>query len=197
MKNLFVFDVEATSLYGVAFAFGAVVYELIETRISNAPRGIKPNERYCNATGRDLYPSTIKKEWVQIDSIELLSKESLVDCVDWVKENVLPSLREMPTCETNVELRTKFYEFYMKHKDSCDIYSDVNFPVETNFLSVVVKDDLDNSQWNMPYPLLDVSNFVDVSIDRVEKYQKETGISLRKHNPLDDSIASAYCFLNR
>lgn len=197
MKNLFVFDVESTSLYGIGFAFGAVVYELIETRTSNVPHGVKPNERYCNATGRVLYPSTTKIEWKQIDSIELLAKESVSECVGWVKENVLPSLLKMPTCETNVDLRTKFYEFYMKHKDSCDIYSDVNFPVETNFLSAVVKDDLNNRQWNMPYPLLDISNFINVNIDRAEKYQKETGILLRKHNPLDDSIASAYCFINK
>ena len=163
MKNLFIFDVESTSLHGTGFAFGALV---------STPAG------------------------EIIDSLELLSKESLTLCVDWVKENVLPSLNSMPTCETNVELRTKFYEFYMKHKDTCDIYSDVNFPVETNFLSDVVRDDLDNRQWNMPYPLLDISNFVDVNIDRAEKYQKETSNALRKHNPLDDSIASLYTFLN-
>jgi len=42
-----------------------------------------------------------------------------------------------------------------------------------------------------------ISNFVDVAIDRAEEYKELTGAVLRKHNPLDDAIASAYCFLNK
>jgi hypothetical protein len=133
----------------------------------------------------------------EIDRFELLSLEGKEKASPWVKENVMPSLSDMPTCETDLELRNRFFEFYMKHKESCDVYSDVNYPVETNFLSSVVNDDLKNREWLMPYPLNDIAMFIDVNIDRCEFYQKETGNRLRKHNPTDDSIASLYCLLNK
>lgn len=126
-----------------------------------------------------------------IEKFELLSKEGAGKVGEWVKENVLPNLSDMPTCDTDEELRTAFYEFYMKHKENSEIWSDCNFPVETNFLSAIVNDDISAREWNMPYPLKDVSTLVSVDIDRCEKYPSE----LRKHNPLDDSIASLYCLI--
>ncbi|MFQ5447943.1 MAG: hypothetical protein ACE5FF_13525 [Saprospiraceae bacterium] len=97
----------------------------------------------------------------------------------------------MPACKALKELRTRFYGFYLKHKDSADIFSDVNFPVETNFLSTVVADAPEERAWNMPYPLYDIANFVPLDIDRTEA----CGIpGLRKHHPLDDAMASAYCY---
>lgn len=155
-NNIFVFDVESTSLHGSGFAVGAIV---------------------------------VNKNKVEIDRFELLSIEGATKANDWVKENVIPNLKDMPTCAYDFTLREKFYEFYMKHKETAEIWSDCNFPVETNFLSEIVKDDIEARQWNMPYPLKDISTIIDIEIDRV----KECGISgLRKHNPLDDSIASAY-----
>lgn len=133
----------------------------------------------------------------EIDRFELLSLEGKEKAGDWVKGNVIPNLSDMLTCKTDLDLRNRFFDFYMKHKDSCDIYSDVNYPVETNFLADVVSDDMNNREWSMPYPLHDIAMFVDMSIDRCEKYAKETGKKLRKHNPTDDSIASLYCFINR
>lgn len=131
----------------------------------------------------------------EIDRFELLSLEGKANANDWVKKNVIPNLQDMKTCETDLELRNEFFKFYQKHADSCNVYSDVNFPVETNFLSAVANDDLINRKFSMPYPLFDIAMFVDVSIDRCEKYEKETGKQLKKHNPTDDSIASLFCFL--
>lgn len=160
MKNIFMFDVESTSLYGTGFAVGAVVYSREDKKI--------------------------------IDKFELKSRESEWTAGDWVKENVIPFLSDMESVETDLELRDKFYEFYMKHRNTSEIWSDVNFPVESNFLADVVSDDENNRMWNMPYPLKDVSAFVDVEIDRAEK----SGIKdLRKHNPFDDTLASLYCLL--
>jgi hypothetical protein len=132
----------------------------------------------------------------EIDRLELLSLEGKEKAGDWVKKNVIPNLQDMPTCNTDLELRNKFFDFYMKHKESSNIYSDVNYPVETNFLAAVVADDLKTREWSMPYPLFDIAMSVDINIDRCEKYAIETGKALRKHNPADDSIASLYCFLN-
>ncbi len=158
MKNIFLFDVESTSLHGTGFAVGALV---------------------SDANGTIL------------EKFELLSLEGSIKVGDWVKDNVLPNLSDMPTCETDIELRTAFYEFYMKHKETSEIWSDCNFPVETNFLSAIVNDDIEKREWNMPYPLKDVSTLVSVDIDRCEKYPT----ILRKHNPLDDSITSLYCLM--
>jgi hypothetical protein len=162
--NILVFDVESTSLHGIGFAVGAVVLD---------------------------------RNGEEIDRFELLSKEGAGLVNDWVTENVIPHLQDMPTCFDLTELRTKFYEFYIKHKEDSEIWSDCNFPVETNFLSAIVNDNPEERQWNMPYPLKDISTIVDIEIDRTETYKEECSISLsdvklRKHNPLDDSIASAY-----
>jgi hypothetical protein len=158
-NNIFVFDVESTSLFGTGFAVGAIVMN----------------------------------EWTQeIDRFELLSEEGMAMANDWVRENVIPSLKDIPTCKTDLELRNKFYDFYLKYKNTCEIWSDCNFPVETNFLGLVALDDFENRQWMMPYPLKDVSTIVDINIDRMA----ECGVTeLRKHNPLDDSIASGVILL--
>lgn len=158
-KNIFLFDVESTSLHGTAFAVGAVVVNI---------------------------------DGLEIDRFELLSKEGAEKANDWVKENVIPNLLDMPTCKTDKQLRNDFFIFYLKHRETAEIWSDVNFPVETNFLHSIVNDFPNEREWIMPYPLFDVSTLVDVNIDRLS----ECGIKgLRKHNPLDDSISSVYTLL--
>ncbi|MCF8245532.1 MAG: hypothetical protein K9J37_13660 [Saprospiraceae bacterium] len=127
-----------------------------------------------------------------LDQFELLAEEGIPMCGDWVQENVLPHLGDLPTCKTSKELRDRFFQFYQQHKGTADIFSDVNFPVETNFLSAIVADDPEKRQFEMPYPLYDVANFVDVNIERFAA----CGIpNLRKHHPLDDALASGICYL--
>ena len=145
-----------------------------------------------HGTGFACGAIVVNKDGLEIDRFELLSQEGSKKVGDWVKENVLPSLADMPTCETDIELRTSFFDFYMKHKETAQIWSDVNFPVETNFLSAIVNDNIEEREWSMPYPLKDASTIVDVNIDRCEKCGIE---GLRKHNPLDDSRASVSMLL--
>jgi hypothetical protein len=127
-----------------------------------------------------------------IDSFELKANTNISS--DWVKENVLPHLENMPTCPTCKELRTRFYEFYMKHKDTCYIYSDCNYPVETNFLNDIVQDNKLRC-WDMPFPLMDIATSDNINMSRSELYKKETGRTLREHNPLDDAKASLHFLL--
>ena len=162
MKNIFIFDVEATDLYGVGFCVAAIV-------------------------------ATQKGEI--IDQFCLMSIESISECCDFVKTKVYPALKDIPCCDTNKELREKFFNFYMKYKE-CQIWSDVNFPVETKFLHDVVLDDTENRMWNMPYPLLDMSTIVNVNIDRHNEYKRDNpDKKLMMHNPLDDCKASLHCLL--
>lgn len=145
-----------------------------------------------HGTGFAVGAIVVNKGGSEIDRFELLSKEGAGKANDWVKENVLSNLSDMPTCETDKDLRNAFYDFYMKHKETAEVWSDVNFPVETNFLSAIVNDNVSEREWSMPYPLKDASTIVDVSIDRCA----ECGIEgLRKHNPFDDSRASVYFLL--
>lgn len=128
----------------------------------------------------------------EIDRFELLSNEGILKAGQWVKENVLPYILDMPRCNTNLELRNSFYNFYLKYKDNSEIWCDCGFPVETNFLNQIVNDDLEERQWKMPYPLKDISTLIDIDIDRA----KECGLEgLRKHNPFDDSLSSGICLL--
>jgi hypothetical protein len=166
-KNIMVFDVESNGLYGEGFAVGAVVSD-------------------CKGN--------------ILDKLELKSAEGEQNVTsNWVKENVLPHLGNMPVVQTNIELREAFYKFYMKHKDTCVIYSDVNYPVETNFLTAVVNDNLSEREFIMPCPLMDIANVNNIDIDRIKFYEKKNAFyiaqspatrKLRKHNPLDDAIAS-------
>jgi len=134
----------------------------------------------------------VNRGGTEVDRFELKSKEGEQLANDWVKQNVIPRLEDMPFCNTDRELRDAFYDFYMKHKETAEIWSDCNFPVETNFLSEIVKDDFEGRQWTMPYPLKDISTIVDIDIDRAI----ESGMTeLRKHNPLDDARASVYFLL--
>ena len=127
-----------------------------------------------------------------VDEIQLMSTESLSICCHWVKKNVLPMLTEMPTCETDYQLRSTFWDFYQKWKVKAEIWADASFPVETQFLLKVAKDDLANREFAMPFPLYDVANFIDVSLDRI----KLSGLrNLNQHNPTDDSKASAIAII--
>ncbi len=144
-------------------------------------------------TGFAVGAVVVNEDGEELDKFYLMSEEGAAKASDWVKENVLPKLIHYPTCSTDNELRHEFFGFYLKHKDTADIYSDVNFPVETNFLTAVYNDYPKDREFMMPYPLLDVANFVDVKIDRI----KECGIpNLMAHNPLHDSRASAALLIN-
>lgn len=123
-----------------------------------------------------------------IDKLELVATDPMQKASAWVRINVIPALELFNTVTTGKELRQAFYEFYQKHKQYSIIVADCAFPVETNFLSAVAADDLEKREFEMPYPLYDIANFVHVDIVRSSIVNKP----LRKHNPYDDCLASYY-----
>jgi len=125
----------------------------------------------------------------EVDSFLLKSFEGEKDSCEWVKTNVLPWLKDYPAVATGTELRNRFWKFYLEHKDDCEVWADVAYPVETNFLEEVYRDDPENRAFAMPYPLCDISSHVDVNVDRV-KFSELMG--LEKHNPFHDALASAF-----
>jgi hypothetical protein len=116
---------------------------------------------------------------------------------------------------TQKEMRDAFFDDYMKWKNAgvgIDIYSDVGFPVETNFFSAVIADGNGLRDWDGPFPLKDVAPTItdkrllaEVEGDAAQKNKDGvttdidrnvySGLTdLKKHNPLDDARASAYSF---
>lgn len=135
-----------------------------------------------------------KKSGHLIDNFQLLSLEGEQKAGPWVKENVLPALKQLPVCDTQRQLRDTFFNFYLKYKDIADFWSDVNYPVETNFLAAVVADDPEKRQWAMPYPLYDLGTILNVEFNREELIGEG---DWQKHNPLHDAIISLKCLLNQ
>jgi hypothetical protein len=138
------------------------------------------------------------------EKFECLALEGLDKCCTWVTENVLPALVGMRAVKTKAQMYSDFWDFYTKckkHDPNFEVWVDVSFPVEVNFLLEVAKADY-NRESKMPYPLLDISTIVDTIVDRVAVYEKDNaawilqdpnGRKLRKHNPMDDCIASLHC----
>jgi len=163
MTNLLCFDCESIGLWGETFAVGAVVLDISSGEV--------------------------------LDRFEILN-ESLLPAAamnEWVNEHVLPHLTNMERCQSSIALRESFFRFLQAHKQTAEVWVDVGFPVETNFLAAVAHDNLEKRFWEMPYPLHDVSNFVDINIDRIAS----SGLlNLRQHHPTEDALASATCYLN-
>lgn len=132
----------------------------------------------------------------KIDEFAMIAQEAIPLCNDFVKENILYLLKDIPSVATIVELRTHFYNFMQKHRHHAEFWSDVNFPVETNFLAAIVKDDPGPREWEMPYPLKDASNFLPIDLDRHATANKTYLDRLDKHNPIHDCIASYICLRN-
>ena len=108
-----------------------------------------------HGTGFAVGAIVVNRGGTELDRFELLSKEGAEKANDWVKQNVIPNLSDMPICKTDKELRDAFFNFYLKHKETAEVWSDVNFPVETNFLHAIVNDAPKEREWSMPYPLFD------------------------------------------
>ena len=56
-----------------------------------------------------------------IDQFELLSIEGASKASEWVQDNIIPNLKDMPTCAYDYTLRNLFFEFYMKHKNQSSL----------------------------------------------------------------------------
>ena len=164
LKKVFMFDVESDGLHGEGFAFG-VVKAYITTD------GYVVIDRHAAAAG----------------------VEEVKD--QWVKENVIPGLKkaidagEVEVLEDSIALRNKFWDLMQQaKKEGYEIWSDCNWPVETNFLSACIADDPESRAWEGPYPLKDLATLLDINISREEL----SGLKY-DHNPVHDAEASVVC----
>lgn len=174
--KIMIFDVESDGLFGEGFAVSAIILNI----------GVGDS---CKI----------------VDCLNVKCSIQIKD--DWVRENVLPHLDYMETVYTVKEVRDRFYDFYKKYiYDLKHIYSDCNFPVETNFVSAMVMDNLQERQTEMPYPLEDICTRKNRDINRKQHYIQKNAQYIvmdvatrmpQQHNPLWDCICSAYFLLNK
>jgi len=118
---------------------------------------------------------------------------------DWVKENVISNLTCLQQFSSRKQMRNAFWDFWMKHKDSCICISDFGVPVESGFFKQCVMDDLNNRQWNAPYPLHEVETLliakgVEPDTNRI-KYSEIDPNAVKQHNPVDDALVSGLCWI--
>ena len=119
---------------------------------------------------------------------------------DWVKENVLPQMENIPENYSSYEeLLKAFIAFYLQHKDGADVIVHMGLPVEARVLidahSMGILGD-----WDAPYPLIDICAFPEIGTS-VDSYNKEHGLDLflpdvegGTHNPLYDSYAALVAY---
>lgn len=179
------FDVESAGLHGDGFAYGYVVTGVDKT--TGELTVLDEGEKYSIEGGKQAQ----QHEWVAKNVLPSLPLTPFLDnevSAEPLPETIVP---------TNRELRDAFFKVYSDWKSKgAEIYSDVNWPVETGFLSAVMQDDLPARNFAGPFPLKDASHVLchiepdPMKLDRWE-YARLPG-ARRPHNPLDDAKASAF-----
>jgi hypothetical protein len=184
MKNYFCVDAETDGLYGEVWAIGAVVMD-----------------DKCQI----------------VDSFECcIRNPQLKD--QWVIDNILgvvtSSIKDENKIDNYDDMLQKFWDFWMKHRESSICIVDVGYPVESHLFRVCVDKNRQERQWNGPYPTHEVATMlfakgINPDINRIEFVENhlknnkyETALlyiqfehhKTRKHNPLSDAYISCLCF---
>jgi hypothetical protein len=116
----------------------------------------------------------------------------------WVKEHVIPHVTDLAKYNTIEQLRDDFWQFFTRHKDTCNVWSDIGVPVESNFIRECIEQISPDNVFTGPYPLHEVATFllangIDPDINRVE--YAGTDITGNAHNPIYDATISAMCIM--
>jgi|ADurb_Oil_03_Slu_FD_contig_21_1035045_length_699_multi_8_in_0_out_0_1 hypothetical protein len=118
---------------------------------------------------------------------------------EWVRENVLPQMTEIPVTHQNYEqLLADFAKFYLAHKEGADVIVHMGYIVEAKVLRDMRELGL-IGEWDGPFPLYDVSgNLQAAGADpvSVDQFAAKHGIDVAEfeggtHNPLYDSAVTA------
>ncbi len=121
---------------------------------------------------------------------------------EWVKENVLPKIQNIPVTHTDYDsLLASFADFYNANRKDADVIVHMGFIVEVKILRDLHERKL-IGDWDAPYPLYDISgNLQAAGADptSVDKYVAEHNLSVGEfeggtHNPLYDSAVAAVVY---
>ena len=168
-RYVFCLDVESNGLYGDGFAYAVVVIEY------NSKKKIEEKTGYY-------------KEYTITDEFTI--------------NNVLPMLEDLEIYNSLEDMRSSFWNIYLEYFSNrshyygkVDFLVDNGFPVESNFLSSCVKDNIKRIN-NSPFPVYDVATLlkfkgISNTIDRMYY----SNLDKKKHNPINDAEASARCWI--
>lgn len=165
MKKILVFDVESVGLQGEGFAVGWVLLDKAGTEIDSGYAACPSDAAAGTAADRK-----------------------------WIEKNIVPHLPQ-PMLATPRQVRDYFWnEVWMplKNRDSVvSVFSDCGFPVETNFLSACVQDDLKARGWDAPYPMHEIGTVLLLAdLDPTAHYDRLPN-ELPVHHPTADARQSA------
>ncbi|KIR01290.1 hypothetical protein P261_00104 [Lachnospiraceae bacterium TWA4] len=156
MKKYYVFlDAECDGLYGRFISVAMVVIDNNGHEVDRMYKGIKKNQL--------------------LNSVESL----------WVRENVLPVMKEYDEVDNENELIEAVWAFWMNYQKDAYMIVDVGYPVEARLLMNCVQNDPKTRIMQAPFPLLDLSSMLyakrqDPLMDR-SRFSKDV-----LHNPLTD-----------
>ena len=163
MKKYFIFDVESIGLYGEGFAVAGGIYK-------EDGSCLKEFAFHCfsgNAKG-------------------------LAEDRQWVNYNVTVSESSM-LYNTPWGIRDAFWNEWLhaKHIHSATMFVECGFPVETNFLSACINDQLISRYQEGPYPMHEIATvMLCAGMDPMKTYERLPN-ELPSHEPLADSRLSA------
>lgn len=128
----------------------------------------------------------------EMDACQLGCLDGIQD--QWVKENCLPYLSDLPRTDSRQQVRQSFWQFYLKWKEKCHIFADVAYPVDAQFLRKCAQEN--DGIWDAPFPLLDVASVMFAcGEDPLVDGAVYTGITGAAHQPLYDARVSAHKLL--
>lgn len=145
---------------------------------------------------------TIRRNGQEIAKFEGRIPDSAISD-SWVKDNVLPALANMPiTHQTSEDLEEAFWTFWMQQKDDVTVIAHCGSPVESGLFRRCIERNLDERQWNGPYPAIhDVATILlalDEKPDSVDSYNKDHEIEVpfdgTTHHPMYDAASAAVCW---
>jgi hypothetical protein len=178
-----VFDVESVGLHGPAFAVGWVLKHISGLEIENN----------CLAVDlRDIYDQNKSR----------FPAEQFQKSLDWCVQNV-----KLDTDDGNQvgylkdirDVRATFWREYQDYKrrwPNLLLAADVPWPVEANFLSQCIRDNLLEREWEGPYPIIDIASVLAARGYDPLQYFDRMMDELPEHNPLADARQSARLLVN-
>ena len=106
----------------------------------------------------------------------------------WVKENVLPHMRDPDPFENEIELLNAFWKFWMANRQDTYCLADVAYPVEMGVFKKCVEINKTERSFLGPFPFLDLSSFLmakgyDPLVKRLSLVDSK---AFNQHHALDD-----------
>lgn len=118
----------------------------------------------------------------------------------FVRDEIVPYVH-LPEYKSSKDMLNAFWDFWMDHggNQRSTAVADFGAPVEAPLFASAQALDLDKREFAGPYPLHELGTRlldagIDPDIDRIAFANQ--GSNFTKHDPADDSIVAAHCWVN-